>query len=43
MSFPDTAENRIARLRRARCKTEVLVRKILADIPSAIEATVGSP
>ena len=43
MSVADTAENRMFRLRRARCRTEALVRKIVTDKPTATCATRESP
>src|ERR1019366_8983710 len=35
MSLTDTAEKHMARLMRAKCRTEVLVMKIVADTPTA--------
>src|SRR5437016_12399456 len=43
MSLADTAENRMARLRRARCWTERQVKKIVTDMATATAATRGSP
>jgi hypothetical protein len=43
MSLVETNENLRARLRRARCSTEILVRKIVADIATATGATRVSP
>src|ERR1017187_2330786 len=41
MSLAETTEKRMARLRRARCRTEVLVKKIVAAMPAATGATCG--
>src|SRR5712691_2823270 len=43
MSFLETAENLIARLRSARCWTDRLVRKIVADIATVTGVIRGSP
>src|ERR1019366_887776 len=43
MSLTDTAEKRMARLSRATWRTEVLVMKIVTEIPRATCATRGSP
>ena len=43
MSLADTRENCMARLSRARCMTEALERKIVADIATATGPTLGSP
>src|SRR6266478_1372805 len=43
MSLAETTEKRIARLSKARCRTEVLVMKIVTDMPTAARATRGSP
>src|SRR5439155_9633580 len=42
-SLTDTRENRMARLRSARCMTETLERRIVADMATATLATLGSP
>ena len=43
MSFLETTENRMARLSSARCWTDRLVRKIVADIATVTRAMRGSP
>src|ERR1035441_3898385 len=42
-SLAETAEKHIARFSRARCCTEILVMKMVAETPTAIRATCGSP
>src|SRR5271165_2681389 len=41
MSLAETTEKRMARLRRARCKTEVQAIKIVKDMPTATGITCG--
>ena len=41
MSLTETAEKRMALLRRARCRTEEQVMKIVDDIPTATSVTCG--
>src|SRR6266849_1014089 len=40
-SLPEVMEKRIARLRSARCKTEVLLIKIVKETPRAMSDTAG--
>ncbi len=43
MSLTATAENCIARFSSPKCKTELLVSRIVGEIPTATRATRGSP